>query len=663
MLDLSIIIVNYNVKEFLQNLIYSIEKAGKNISYEVIVVDNASDDGSIEMLRSKFPDIQLIANTGNAGFSKANNQGLKVAKGDFLLLLNPDTLVQEDTFETLINFLKNNDDAGMAGCKVLNPDGTLQLACRRSFPGPWTSFSKVTGLSAIFPKSKFFARYNLTYLDENDTYEVDAISGSFMMLKREVYEKIGGLDEIFFMYGEDLDWCYRVQKAGYKVYYVHSTQIIHYKGESTKRSTFNETKVFYSAMHIFVKKHFSKSFLILFFLRFAILIRGILAFAGKYKIVVLSILLDIFFYNVIIIAAEAIYRQLQIVTWHGFPDYAYPVIFIVPVLIHILTAVFIGVYEKNNFAIIKNTGSIIVSFFLLSAVTYFTKEYAFSRGILLLIYIILLVVLNGWRLLFKFVFRIGLSSYDSSRRRTLVVGSGKTAEKIAEKIQRKYTSYHSVIGFIGLSRLEIGSTIGKYKVIGSLETVDKIIRQEDINEVIFATDDLKYYEMMGVVSSAAGENVEFRMAGDNLDFIIGKSAVSLLDDMPMVELTYNITQTKHRFVKRVLDLILSVLILFFIYPFIFCIDKLSKRTSGFREAILKTPSVLAGTMSFVGPRIHQKDRPVFLGKPGITGLWYTESEQDEQAEKLDMFYAKNQSIWLDLEILGKTFVNFFMKRK
>ncbi|PJC57545.1 MAG: glycosyl transferase, partial [Ignavibacteria bacterium CG_4_9_14_0_2_um_filter_37_13] len=232
-MDLSIIIVNYNVKEFLQNLLTSLSKAVANLSSEIIVVDNGSDDGSVELLRNKFPQVTLISNEENLGFSKANNLGLRIAKGKNLLLLNPDTIVQEDTFEKLIKFFEEHQDAGMIGCKILNPDGTLQLACRRSFPGPWTSFCKVSGLSTMFPKSKIFARYNLTFLDEDQSYEVDAISGSFMMVRREVFENIGGLDEQFFMYGEDLDWCYRVQKTGWKVYYVHETTIIHYKGEST----------------------------------------------------------------------------------------------------------------------------------------------------------------------------------------------------------------------------------------------------------------------------------------------------------------------------------------------------------------------------------------------------------------------------------------------
>ncbi len=280
-MDLSIIIVNYNVKEFIQNLLHSVFKAGCNLKYEIIIIDNASDDGSADFIKEKFPNVNLISNKQNIGFGKANNIGLAAAKGKYILLINPDTLIREDTLEKMISFFESSPDAGLAGCKILNPDGSLQLACRRSFPGPWTSFCKVTGLSSLFPHSRLFARYNLTYLDENRTYEVDAISGSFMMMKKEVYEKIGGFDEQFFMYGEDLDLCYRIQKAGWKVYYTPGTQIIHYKGESTRRSSLDETKIFYEAMNLFVKKHLSSSILVETILKTAIGFRKFFAFMAR----------------------------------------------------------------------------------------------------------------------------------------------------------------------------------------------------------------------------------------------------------------------------------------------------------------------------------------------------------------------------------------------
>src|SRR3990172_4972493 len=235
-MDLSVIIVNYNVRDFLENALASAREAMKGIDGEVIVVDNASDDGSVEMVGRKFPGVRMVANDRNIGFAAANNIALRLSRGRYMLLLNPDTIVKEDTFQIIIRFLDTHPDAGLAGCRILNPDGTLQLACRRSFPTPWVAFTKISGLSALYPESRIFGKYNLGYLDPDRTYEVDAISGSFMAVRREAYEKAGGLDEEYFMYGEDLDWCYRIKQAGWKVYYVSGTRIIHYKGESVRRS-------------------------------------------------------------------------------------------------------------------------------------------------------------------------------------------------------------------------------------------------------------------------------------------------------------------------------------------------------------------------------------------------------------------------------------------
>ena len=363
MTDLSIIIVNYNVKEFLQNLLQSIEKASSNLSLETIIVDNASDDGSIEMLHKNFQQIKLIENKKNVGFGAANNQAIEIAKGKYILLLNPDTIVKEDTFTEMIKFFEANPEAGMAGCKVLNPDGTLQLACRRGFPGPWTSFTKVIGLSKIFPKSKLFARYNLTFLDGNQTYEVDAISGSFMMLRKEVYAKIGGFDPDFFMYGEDLDLCYRTQKAGFKVYYVHSTEIIHYKGESTKRSKIDETKIFYDAMHLFVKKHFSTSFIVELILRFAIILRKFLAFVNVYKYVIVSSIFDLVLFSFSILLAENFYESE---TWNGFHEDVKPFIYIIPAFIQFLISSFSGLYKKNTVSILRSLISLFFGFIFIS---------------------------------------------------------------------------------------------------------------------------------------------------------------------------------------------------------------------------------------------------------------------------------------------------------
>ncbi|HID95340.1 MAG TPA: glycosyltransferase [Candidatus Latescibacteria bacterium] len=283
-MDLSIVIVNYNVKSFLRQALRTIVDASRGLETEIFVVDNGSSDGSAEMVSELYPGVQLIQNRQNVGFARANNQALRRCQGRYILLINPDTIVRQDTLVTMVRFLDEHPEAGAAGCKILNPDGTLQLACRRGFPTPGAAFFKITGLSRLFPKSSRFARYNLTYLDPDQVHEVDALSGSFMVVRREALDGVGLLDETFFMYGEDLDLCYRIKEAGWKIFYVPETEIIHFKGESTKRIPRLKSLIaFYGAMHIFVGKHLSKRYRLLtrWLLTAAILLRGLFSLIGR----------------------------------------------------------------------------------------------------------------------------------------------------------------------------------------------------------------------------------------------------------------------------------------------------------------------------------------------------------------------------------------------
>ncbi len=661
-LDISIIIVNYNVKEFLQNLLHSISKSSIKINREIIIVDNASNDGSVEFIREKFPEVNLIANNKNLGFSKANNIGMKKAKGKYILLLNPDTLVSEDTFEKMIRFFEENSLVGLAGCKILNPDGTLQLACRRSFPGPWTSFCKVTGLSNLFPESRIFARYNLTYLDPDKTYEVDAISGSFMMFRKDLYEKIGGLDEKFFMYGEDLDFCYRTQKSGYKVFYVHSTQIIHYKGESTKRSGLDETKIFYSAMHLFVKKHLSGSFFVGVILQSAIIFRKLFAFLGKRKLVLLAIILDFVFYDLTLMGSEKAYVFFKS-KWVGFPHYSLPIVYLFPGIIHIIITGLTGNYKRYGFTILKNFGAIIISFFFVTSLSFFFKDFAYSRGVIVLTYFTLFFSLTFWRIFAKILFNLGSNNKEGLQRRTLVVGINKQTTAIANKLKLKHTDLHNVIGLISNTNKEVGEEIDGLEVLGSTENINKVIMDNKINEVILSSLELSYNEIMTIVSKSQYDSIDFKLIGNNLDFLMGKTSVSILDDTPIIELNYNISSPIIKLIKRVFDFILSLSTLFFIYPFIYLIVHINKKQNEFQKFVLKIPKVFIGEFSFVGPRENINFNELYLGKEGITGLWYIEGSEGKDSEKLNIYYAKNQNIWLDIEILGKTLIKMWGTRK
>ena len=253
-MKLSVIIVNYNVKHFLEQCLQSVNKAIKNIDAEVFVVDNNSVDQSVELVKDKFPFVKLIINKENTGFSVANNQAIRVSKGEYVLLLNPDTIVEEDTLEKCISFMDSKPNAGAIGVKMVDGKGKFLPESKRSLPTPAVAFYKIFGLSSLFPKSKRFGAYHLSYLPEDEVNEADIIAGAYMFMRKEALDKVGLLDETFFMYGEDIDLSYRIIQGGYKNYYFPETRIIHYKGESTKKGSLNYVFLFYKAMIIFAKK-------------------------------------------------------------------------------------------------------------------------------------------------------------------------------------------------------------------------------------------------------------------------------------------------------------------------------------------------------------------------------------------------------------------------
>lgn len=257
---LSIVIVNYNAGHYLENCLRSVYAETKQIPFDIWVVDNNSKDASVSMIRRNFPLVNLIENKENTGFTRANNDAIRECTGDYVLLLNPDTLVLENAIGKMVKFMDENPQIGIAGCKVLNEDRTLQLACRRSIPSPGVAFFRLTGLSRLFPNSKGMAKYNLTYLNPNKANEVDAVSGAFLMIQRKVIDKIGKLDERFFMYGEELDWCLRAKKAGWQVMYYPEAEIIHYKGECSKSNSRKAAFEFYRSMYLFHKKHFADNY-------------------------------------------------------------------------------------------------------------------------------------------------------------------------------------------------------------------------------------------------------------------------------------------------------------------------------------------------------------------------------------------------------------------
>ena len=280
-MKLSVIIVNYKVKHYLEQCLRSVAEASRGIAVEVIVVDNASGDGSVEYLRERFPDVTIIASEENLGFARANNLAIRNSHGQYVLLLNPDTIVAEDTFRDFISFMDSTPDAGGCGAYMLHTDGSFAPESRRGLPTPFVAFCKMSGLASLFPKSRTFGRYYMRYLNENEVNRIEIMSGAFMFLRRDALDKAGLLDEDFFMYGEDIDLSYRILKAGYNNYFLPS-RILHYKGESTVKSSYRYVHTFYRAMELFFNKHYAHySILLSLPIKLAIWGRAMLAYAGN----------------------------------------------------------------------------------------------------------------------------------------------------------------------------------------------------------------------------------------------------------------------------------------------------------------------------------------------------------------------------------------------
>ncbi len=660
-LQISVIIVNYNVRDFLQHALVSLQKALKGLKGEILVVDNASDDGSVEMLRKDFPSVQAIANRTNVGFARANNIALRKAKGKYILLINPDTIVQENTLRVMMGFFDENPDVGLAGCKILNPDGSFQLACRRSVPTTWVAFTKISGLSALFPRSRLFGKYNLTYLSPDESYEVDAVSGSFMMVRREVYRHVGGLDEDFFMYGEDLDWCYRIQQAGWKNYYVHSTRIIHYKGESTRRSSIDEIGMFYDAMRLFVRKRLKPSWAMTFVLRLGITVSSWMATARALLRPFAAAAID----AVLIVGSLMIAELARMGELFYFPAYAYPAVYTIPTVLIVTGLYATGVYTHRRMSVSRTLLVVFGSYVFVAALVAFFKDYAFSRLVILLAGAFTMILLPGWRAILRFLGKAGSQGRKSLfGKRTLLVGVDQSARSLLHRLRQRAGEGYEVVGFIDHRRARVGQSIDGLPIVGSLDNVGKVIQELRISDVIFSTEKLSYSDVLSVISRGADRSVNYHLVPTSLEVMIGKASVDTLNELPLVQISYNIERPLNRALKRMLDFVVSGALLISVYPFVYWSN--AARSGGRLQFIRSLPAVFSGSLSLVGPPAgkavsatrsqHGPPRNPNLGKPGLTGLVQIQSDRQlspKEIEQLNIYYAKNQSLLFDLEILLK----------
>ncbi len=623
-MKLSVIIVNYNVKYFLEQCLRSVKIASEGIDTEVWVVDNNSVDGSVQMLKDKFPEVHLIANQDNCGFATANNQAIKQCTGDYILLLNPDTLVQRNTFSKCLEFFEQHSDCGGLSVKMINGEGEFLKESKRGFPSPATSFYKISGLTRLFPHSKKVAAYYLGNLDENAVNQVDILPGAFLMFSREAMQKAGLLDESYFMYGEDIDFSWRIKLAGFNNYYLPSTRILHYKGESTKKSSMNYVYTFYNAMTIFARKYFDKGFGRLYrtLIQCAIWLRASLDYLKRIVSHLAVPALDF----AAAYAGFFIIKELWATYWADNVNY-YPSFYtwsILPlyVLILLLTSWLAGGYDKPVRLGRIVQGMSVGAICLLAFYSLLGEDLRFSRAIILLG--------SVWSIVATIIIRIILSLANvkgyhigpERNKKYLVVGSDEETNRL-----------EGLFDSLGIDK----STIKQFNDPTTLlnNSILKEHTPRARGEIIFCSKDIEISTILDIMQKYKGCGSAFRILPDKMDVLIGSNYTNSPEELYTPDFG-NINNATNRRSKRLFDIV-SSLLLILTSPLLFWFQKRKRRY--FADCF----SVLFGKKSWVG--YSNSRRGVFRTSDRLPHV------KNPDYERLDTSYASNYKVSTDLTIL------------
>ena len=640
-LQLSVIIVNYNVKLFLEQCLCSVQKAMAGLQAEVIVVDNNSTDNSPEYLETKFPWVRFICNTKNVGFGKANNQGVFLAKGEFILFLNPDTLVPEDCFHQCLDFMHQHKDAGALGIKMIDGSGIFLPESKRAFPSPLTSFFKLTGLSSVFPKSKLFARYHLGHLSKNENHEVDVLAGAFMLVRKKVVDETGAFDEIFFMYGEDVDLSYRVQKAtctatggNWKNYYFAGSSIIHFKGESTKKGSLNYVRMFYQAMSLFVKKHYGggKARVFNTLIQIAIFLRGMLTAVAQFIKWIGLPLID-----------AGIILSCLIVVKYFWSTYVKPGLKPEPVVIQISLPVFTllfimagsiaGLYDKWYRPLRALYAMMVAIVINLAVYSLVNEQYRFSRGTILFggILAALSIILFRWILVQTKV----ISNMDENKeyQQTMIVAT-PLAFAESQKMMQAAGRNERILGRISPGNSSENS-------IGSLNQLDSLLENIPAKELIFCIDDtMSMKQVIEVLQQK--RNVRYKFHYYQTQSLVGSDSKETTGETLLPQIQYKIGQPQYLRYKRVADVVWCLLFLLSVPLHLLLI----RRRGPFIANLFK---VLAGKRTWVGYNLPSSTLPPV--KPGIItctarAVNNPQGLTPESLQTIDFWYARDYE-WTD----------------
>jgi len=644
-MKLSVIIVNYNVRYFLEQCLLSVQKAMQGIEMEVCVVDNSSVDGSVAMLAEKFPWVRLIANKENTGFSKANNQAMRLAAGEYMLLLNPDTVVQEDTFREVIRFMDQHPEAGGLGVKMVDGKGVFLPESKRGLPTPEVAFYKIFGLSRLFPHSPRFARYHLGHLDNDQTHEIEILSGAFMLMRKRALDQVGLLDEAFFMYGEDVDLSWRIIQGGWKNYYFPDTRIIHYKGESTKKGSLNYVYVFYQAMVIFAKKHFSERHALWFsfFIHLAIWLRASVAILYRFLKAILLPTLDVAFTLSSIWILKNIYSNYQNIPYD---NKLVLITFSAASVVWVISSILSAAYDKPLKPIRAVKSVIIGSIIILVLYSLLPENLRFSRALILGGSAVALIVFFLNRIAINLATTGKTGLWRREFMQIAVVGYEEETQRVKTILDQIASNNRSLIKVSPGHEVPDG-------FVGSLPQLSEIVRVHAIDQVIFCARDVPSTDIIGAMSTMDSRDLEFKIAPPESLYIIGSNSIETSGDIFMLDVN-SVSRIQNRRTKRLLDVLVSLLsILLFPVLALFIRRPLSM--------IANAVSVTSGKKSWVGfCTSGPNDRSVSLPavRPGVLHpLSHIPANfrTAEHIQKLNIVYAKDYRLRNDLWILWKGF--------
>ncbi len=643
-MKLSVIVVNYNVKYFLEVCLNSLFRALKDIDGEVIVIDNNSSDSSCEMVRERFPTAVLIENKDNKGFSKANNQGVAIAKGEYILFLNPDTVMPEDFFTRTLPYLDAHPEAGALGPRLIDGKGQFAPDSKKSFPSLSVALFKTLGINKLFPRSAYFNKYYAVHIGERETSSVDVLSGCCMIVRRSAMDIAGGpFDEDYFMYCEDVDLSYRIQKAGFKNIYFPEVDLIHYKGESTRKMTLSYVRIFNEALVTFVKKHYTKKQANLFvlFINIGIILRAVLGTLKRGLKVLHMPLFDALILLLTLWGIKNFWVQ-EVKNIMPIPPASVYATFPAYIVLWLLSLYVNGAYDQPYRALKVTRGMLIGTVAILAYYGLLPPEYRYSRAIIIFTGFGGTVVLLG---LHEILYRMGILKfipYDKLPRRAIIVANENAYQQTAAILQQ--------VNYAPELSGRVSPTTEKKEALATLPEMKQLLFTTGVNEVIFCINGLTYnnvFEQMQL----CGKDYEYKIHLPGSQSFVGSNSSSTSGDLYTLDRRFNLSDFANVRNKRMLD-IASAFLFIILFPFCFF---LLKKPVGF---LINCFRVLSGKITWIGyaTGVNQKYLPAI--RKGALQPYNILEDYEPSTEvktQINITYAHSYTPVTDINLLLKNF--------